>query len=232
MATLFLTSGIHFYKDGKNGLISDRIKNRYFIEELTREVKGYSDIVFICNNPSDYENNELYSSLFIKALSLSGIKFNMVDIIDDRNWLFTKSLTSHADLIVMLGGNTNNQMEFLESIEFKEKIKGYKGVILGIDEGAINMCKDAYNSKSEYEDTVYYKGLGLTKLTVSPNFSFKNKKVIKEVLLGDSKNKPFIALENDSFIVLKGNTGKIFGDAYYFKDGEYKQIKNLNEIEI
>ena len=47
----------------------------------------------------------------------------------------------------------------------------------------------------------------------------------------DSKNKPFVALDDDSFIIVKGNTAKIFGNAYYFKNGEYKKIHNMNEVE-
>ena len=62
--------------------------------------------------------------------------------------------------------------------------------------------------------------------------NYCDKKRITEILLEDSKKKPFVALEDDSFIIVKGNTGKIFGNAYYFNNGDYKKINNLNEVEL
>jgi len=233
MATLFLTSGPKFYKDGKHGFISDRVNNKDLIIELKRELKGYSNLVFICSTPDSYEKTEMYASLIAKSLSLSGIKFDMVDIIDDRNWLFTKSLTSNADLIVLMGGDPLCQIEFFDNIELKDKLKNYKGIILGISAGTINMAVNAYCSKdSNIDNSHYYDGLGLTNLNIEPHFDMKDSKRIKEILLEDCKKQPFIALDDDSFIIVKGNTGRIFGSAYYFKEGEYKKISNLNEVEF
>ena len=176
MSTLFLTSGPHFYKDGKYGLISDRVTNKDLILELKRELKGYSNLVFICSSPSDYENTEKYSSLIAKSLSLSGLKFDMVDIIDDRNWLFSRSLVSNADLIILLGGDTLSQMEFFNNIELSEKLKKCSGLILGISAGTINMAKNAYCSKDKDGETSYYEGLGLTNINIEPHFDINDKK--------------------------------------------------------
>lgn len=232
MTTLFLTSGPSFYKDGKHGLISDRVNNKDLIVELKRELKGYSNIVFVCSNPDDYETTEMYASLITKSLSLSGIKFDMGDIIDSRNWLFSKSLITNADLVVLMGGDTLTQMQFFNDIELSDKLKKCKGIILGISAGSVNMAKNAYCSKDKYNETTYYKGLSLTSLNIEPHFDTNDKKRIKEVLIEDSKKQPFVALDDDSFIIVKGNTGKIFGNAYYFKDGDYKKIHNLNEVEL
>lgn len=232
MATLFLTSAPHFYKDGKHGLICDRVTNKDLITELKRELKGYSNIVFVCSDPDDYKTTEMYASLITKSLSLSGIQFDMGDIIDSRNWLFSKSLITNADLVVLMGGDTIKQMEFFSDIELSEKLKKCKGIILGISAGSVNMAKKVYCSKDENAETTYYKGLGLTNINIEPHFNVNNKKRITEILLEDSKKNSFVALEDDSFVILKGNTGKIFGNAYYFKNGDYKKINNLNEVEL
>ena len=94
------------------------------------------------------------------------------------------------------------------------------------------MAKKVYCSKDENAETTYYKGLGLTNINIEPHFNVNNKKRITEILLEDSKKNSFVALEDDSFVILKGNTGKIFGNAYYFKNGDYKKINNLNEVEL
>lgn len=232
MSTLFLTSGPRFYKEGKYDLISDRVNNKDLIIELKRELKGYSNLVFVCSNPSDYKNSEKYSSLIVKSLSLSGIKFDMIDLIDDRNWLFSKSLISNADLVILLGGDTVTQMEFFNDIELSDKLKKCNGVILGISAGTINMASNAYCSKDDNEETAYYKGLGLTNINIEPHFNINNKKRIQDILLEDSKKQAFVALDDDSFIIAKGNTAKIFGNAYYFKNGEYKKINDMNEVEF
>lgn len=232
MATLFLTSGPNFYKKGKYDLLSDRVNNKDLIIELKRELKGFSNLVFVCSNPEDYESTEKYSMAIAKSLSLVGIKFNMIDMIDSRNWLFSRSLISNADLVILLGGDTLLQMEFFNDIELADKLKKCRGVILSISAGTINMAKKAYCSKDKHNETTYYKGLGLTNINIEPHFDVNDKKRINDILLEDSKKQSFVALHDDSFIIAKGNSARIFGPAYYFKNGEYKKIDSMDEVDF
>ena len=167
--------------------------------------------------------------IITKSLSLSGFKFKMVDIIDSRNWLFSKGLINNSDLIILLGGNPIEQMEFFNNIELKEKLKKYKGCLMGISAGSVNMATNVYCSKDdEIENSMYYKGLGVCDICIEPHFEANNTQRIDNILLVDSKKREFVALPDESFIVIKKDVVDLYGDAYYFKDGEYKAIKELN----
>ena len=104
-----------------------KLVNENLLETLKNEIKAYNNLLFICSTPDNYKTNEEFSKIIEKSLSLSGFKFQMSDLIDSRNWLFSKSLICNADLIILLGGDPIEQMEFFNNIELKEKLKKYNG---------------------------------------------------------------------------------------------------------
>lgn len=229
---LLLTSGIEFSKKDENGeRKSVRINNKDFIRIIKENIVSPNNLLFICSSPDDYEKNEKFKDIIEKSLSLSGIKFEYSDLIDSRNWLFTKSLVTNSDLIILMGGDPIEQMEFFNNIELKDKIKKCKGIVMGISAGTINMANYAYCSKDkDVKQSVYYRGLGLTDINVEPHFKAKSFRRIKDVLIPDSKNRPFIALPDKSFIFNDGKENFLYGDAYYFSNGEYKLITDLKQI--
>lgn len=233
MNCIILTSGPKFSEKKENGKIKAvKLSNLNLIETLKREVDKFDNLLFICSSPDDYKKNEEYSEIIAKSLSLSGIKFQMSDLIDSRNWLFSKGLINNSDLIILLGGNPLEQIEFFNDIELKEKLKSYKGCLMGISAGTINMANFSYCSKDEeVEESIYYKGLGVTQVNVEPHFDINDKQRIDEILLEDSKKRSFVALPDESFIVVKKDDISLYGDGYYFYEGNYKKIdENLNKL--
>lgn len=226
---IILTSGPKFYikkADGTKKAI--KLENKELVEQLKLMIPKYNNLLFICSNPDDYEVSEEYASLIEKSLSLSGIKFDYTDLLDSRNWLFTKSLVSNSDLIILMGGDPLDQMEFFNDIELKEKIKKINGCVMGISAGSINLANNTYCSKDEtIEETLYYKGLGLTNINIEPHFDVNDKSRINDILLIDSKKREFVALEDESFITIKNKDIKLYNEGYLFKDGSYKKIKEI-----
>ena len=232
MKSIILTSGPEFSvknEDGNRKAV--KLANEALVQTLKEEIEDYNNLLFICSTPDEYKKNEEYSKLITKSLSLAGLKFSMSDVIDSRNWLFSKGLINSANLVVLLGGDPLEQMEFFNGIELKEKLRKYKGCLLGISAGTVNMAKTVYCSKDEdIEETLYYKGLGLTDINVEPHFDDTDTVRINEVLLKDSEKKSFVALPDESFIVLKDGNVTLNGDAYYFSNGSYNKIDSLNGI--
>lgn len=227
MKTIILTSNPAFsIKNEKNIRKPIKLDNN-LIATLKKEVKEFNNILFISSSPDEYETNEEYSNIIFKSLSLSGVKFKMMDLIDSRNWLFSRGLINNADLIILMGGNPLEQMEFFHNIELKDKLKKYTKCIMGISSGSINMSNDAYCSQDDkIENSCNYKGLGLTNIRIEPHFDINDEKRINNLLLEDSKKKNFIALEDDSFILIKKNDIKLFGNGYYFNGGNYMKIND------
>ena len=223
-----MTSGPNFSIKKENGeRKAVRLDNVDLVANLKSEIEKYDNLVFICSTPDDYEKNDSFASVITKSLSLSGLKFAMSDLIDSRNWLFTKSLVTNADLIVLLGGDPLEQMEFFNSIELKEKLKHFNGCLLGISAGTINMANKAYCSKDDdIEESLIYNGLGLVDISVEPHFDASNLSRINDVLIPDSQKTSFIAIPDESFILVKEGNAQIYGDAYLFKDGAYNKIDN------
>lgn len=222
---IILTSGPLFSVKRENGTRKAiKLENTELVEQIKKNVTRYKDLLFICSDPDAYEKSESYKEIIEKSLSLSGIKFDFSDLIDSRNALFTRSLVKNSDLIILLGGDPLTQMDFFNSIEFKEKLKGYEGCLLGISAGTINLSKKSYCSKDEeFEESIIYKGLGIVDFTIEPHFDINDKEKIENVLLKDSENHPFVALPDESFIVVNDDI-KVYGDAYYFSAGTYKKL--------
>ena len=222
---IILTSGPAFSLKKENGTRKAlKLENIELVEQIKKNVTRYKDLLFVCSDPDAYEKSESYKEIIEKSLSLSGVKFDFSDLLDSRNALFTRSLVKNSDLIVLLGGDPITQMDFFNSIEFKEKLKGYEGCLLGISAGSINLAKKSYCSQDEdVEKSIFYKGLGLVDLTIEPHFDINDKERLENVLLKDSEQHSFIALPNESFIVVNDDI-KVYGDAYYFSEGNYKKI--------
>lgn len=229
MGAIFLTSGPAFsYKNANGERKAIKLNNTALIENLKKEIKKYDNLVFVCSSPDEYKKNEEYANLVTKSLSLVGLKFAMMDLIDSRNWLFSKSLINNADLVILLGGNPLEQMEFFESIELKDKLRRYNGCLLGISAGTINLAKNAYCSADEkIPESVWYKGLGLVDISVEPHFDIEDKNRIDSILLKDCNDKYFVALPDESFIIVKEDNIEIYGDAYCFKDGQYQKVSSI-----
>ena len=232
MKSIILTSGPNFSIKKENGeLKAIKLTNVDLIDVLKKEIEKYDNLLFVCSSPDDYDKNDMYSQVIAKSLSLSGFKFKMVDIIDSRNWLFSKGLINTSDLIVLMGGNPVEQMEFFNSIELKEKLKKYKGCLMSISAGTVNMAAQTYCSKDEkIESSLYYKGLGFTNINVEPHFDTNDTQRINDILLVDSQKKPFITLDDDSFILVKDDKATLYGESYYFNVGNYEKVKDINEI--
>lgn len=232
MKSIFMTSGPTFSvkkEDGERKAV--KLNNPDLIACLKSEIEKYDNLVFVCSTPDEYEKNDKFAEIITKSLSLSGFKFAMSDLIDSRNWLFTKSLVSNADLIVLLGGDPLDQMEFFNSIELKEKLEGYNGCLLGISAGSINMGNKSYCSKDEdFEESVIYKGLGLVDVTIDPHFDVEDTARTNEILIPDSHKLNFISLPDDSFILVKDDEIKIYGDAYSFENGTCNKIEGLHIV--
>ena len=221
---IILTSSPNFSQKINEERKAIKLENAELIDQIKLMTKKYDNLLFICSNPDDYKKNESYAKIIEKSLSLAGIKFEKSDLLDSRNWLFTKSLINISDLIIVLGGNPLDQMEFFNSIDLKNKIKKYDGCIMTVSAGTINMANYVYCSKDdEIDETVRYRGLGLTDLNIEPHFDIEDEKRINEILLKDSEDGAFYALPEESFITIKNNEINMFGDIYYFSNGNYEK---------
>jgi len=210
--SVYLLSGIDF-------------NSKSLFAGLSEDLLNKEKLVFIASTPDDYEKCDKHFKEFKTFFK----KFKIKDMV-----LIDKRVTKYAsikhietsDVIFLTGGNPITQMEFIKEYEIDTLIEGFRGVIIGLSAGSINLGKEAYCSKDEdFPETITYPGLGVVDITIDPHFE-PNNKVQKSEFLKSNLN--IIGLPESSFIkVDKYGMQRVFGE-YYIKEHK-KVIKKLDQ---
>ena len=121
---LFLTSNVGGVKkeNGKKYPVRFFEKNK-FLNNLKKNLTETKKFLLIASNPVDYEKNDLFLKMDIKALELSGLHFDEYVVLDGRNSNKVKSVLNGVNLIFLCGGNTLTQNNFLNRINLKKYLK-------------------------------------------------------------------------------------------------------------
>lgn len=212
------------------------------INQILTNIKKYTSktdsLVWIANDPSDYENNDIRGNCVFDSFDLSGFKFKKRTILDNRNKKQAKEIVENADLIILPGGKVICQINFLKEIKLKALLKNFKGLIMGTSAGAMNLCKVVCNFPDEIADLgqpLWTKGLGFYNKIIIPHFDGETKQyqfpceemdIANDYILPASMKKELIWLPNDSYILIE-DTIKFFGTYYKIKN---KKIKRFNVI--
>lgn len=223
MSIIYLLSG-----PGKSTGFPKKIK-----EQLKEDFISKKNIVFIPTTPDNFEKNDLY--VYGNNESVTGIinylkeisKLEKIDIIDYRmsNQEAKKSI-EEADVLYLLGGNPFAQIEYLREQGYDKLIKKFSGLIIGTSAGAMNLGKVVYCSKDEdFDESSFYKGLGLVDITIDPHFDINNDEQVKEIKI-NSKKRRIIGLPNESGIRIESNNVEFIDKYYEFIDEKLNNYGN------
>lgn len=235
-----LTSFLHTYDisdlDNKK-TISLTDKNK-MLSNIKRFCKKFEKFVFVANNPFDFEDNQQKLENIFESFSMSNLCFSQKYLLDERNKKDAKIILKDADIIILGGGKCLCQNLFLKEIKFKEIIKDFDGLIIGISAGAMNLSSVVANYAEEpidLKEPRWFSGLGFFDEIIIPHFDGKNLvyelpfyeiKVVKDYILPMSKKGEFIAIDNNSYLVIDEHKKlSIFGSAYKIKNGKVSKIK-------
>lgn len=239
---LFLTSNIGgVKKENGNKIPIKFFENNKLLKNLKKYIKSSRKFVLIASDPDNYERNDLFLQMDIKALKLSGLIFEEYLVLDGRAKENITTMLEDCNLIFLCGGNTLTQNTFFNSICLKEYLKNIDSVIVGISAGSINSAVDVYNSPESDDDlnnSPYLKGLGLTTINVEPHFLLEdssdnyNKKLQRNAILKESYNRTIIALTDGAYILQTNNECKLYGESYKIKNGVINKLCDNNECVI
>lgn len=228
----FLTSDIGASKkvDGVR-IVSNLNNTNHFVDNLKKHISEGKNFVFIASNPTTYTINDSYAGLTFESFNISGFKFENLQIVDERTDSDLEKIIKNASIVFLAGGNTLNQMEYFNRINLSKILKKYTKIIIGQSAGALNLATEVYCSpedEDELEEKRYFKGLGLTNINIEPHFKnsphFGEENILEKTLLEDSKNKPFIAITDGSYIIDNESSQTLYGEGYLFTNGSYSQI--------
>lgn len=189
-------------------------------KELEKDLKDAKTITFISSSPEKHEKNInfIYGNDKIAGM-INHLKeianFKVVNIVDDKN----KNLDINSDVIYLLGGNYETQLNFIIENKLDEILKNYRGILLCTSCGAMNVAKYGYYSKDDdIEESFFYKGLGLTNITIDPHFEIEN-----DIQVEEAKKMSFehviYGVPNSSCIKVSNGNIEMIGKVYEFNNG-------------
>lgn len=222
---LFLTSNIGGIKkiDWEKLSISFFESNN-FLSNLKKSLKICNKFVLVASDPDNYEQNDKYLNLDIKALELSGFKFREYINLDNRNKNNIKAILNDCSLMFLSGWNTYQQNLFFNDIGLKKHLKDLDCCIVSISAGAINSAKNVFNSPEKKEDLEISRildGLDLTNINIEPHFDKLNKnKIQMNAILEASYNRIIYGIPDGSYIL----DNIIYGECYKIYNGKIKLI--------
>ena len=210
-------------------LLSGPDKTKYFNDEVSniikRMVKNPINMVVIPANPNNFVKND---KQFYGNDSVIGVFKTFKKIFPNLNIVLLDNRVSQtngikylekSNIIYLLGGNPFIQLEYLQKTKYSDIIQHTSALVMGVSAGAMNLAVNSYYSKDEeYPESIIYKGLGLTNITIDPHFDINNLEQVNEIK-DNSKNIKIIGLPNDSAIVISDNNIEFIGKVYIFENG-------------
>ena len=210
-------------------LLSGPDKTKYFNDEVSniikRMVKNPINMVVIPADPNNFVKND---KQFYGNDSVIGVFKTFKKIFPNLNIVLLDNRVSQtngikylekSNIIYLLGGNPFIQLEYLQKTKYSDIIQHTSALVMGVSAGAMNLAVNSYYSKDEdYPESIIYKGLGLTNITIDPHFDINNLEQVNEIK-DNSKNIKIIGLPNDSAIVISDNNMEFIGKVYIFENG-------------
>lgn len=211
------------------------IQHNGLLDNLKSIWKPNANVLIICADPSDYENNDSVCACLKESLPMSGLSISHIDKCDERNQNTVDDLGS-VDVLILAGGHVPTQNRFMKQLRLRERLQDYPGIVVAWSAGSMNCADNVYAGpelEGEAIDPLYERwitGLGLTDINIFPHFqSLKDDyldglRLIEDITYADSIGHEIIALNDGSYIMLEDGKTTLYGEAYMIKDGQQWQI--------
>lgn len=209
-----------------------------FLNSIKENVLAYDNVVFVANNPDTLEINDKYGNLLFEALNLSGLNFKNAIILDSRNKIKARKIISSANLVFLSGGSVECQLEFFKEIELDKILNNFSNLVVGGSAGAMNLCEKTLKFPTTIEEieniaeeNCFLNGMAIYNKIFVPHFNEEKKEYMRgktinayNELLRLSHDKEFIAVDNDSFILIKDDSVNYYGNVYMIKNEVVKKL--------
>ncbi len=209
-----------------NILISDFesiMRNDKFVEHIKDKISNKS-VLFIPSVIEMIDKSSKYINGIINVFREHNIEFDIINHFTNKPYSnsYLTDINKYG-LIFLMGGRTLEQNEILSKYNFKEVLNSYKGVVIGMSAGALNMCNDSILTPGDGDvnETFEFKGLGLVNLTVDVHFNPSDTNHIKHL---KNVNKKIYCITDNGAIIENRGSLLMIGDIYSYK-GNNRIIK-------
>lgn len=208
-----------------------------FLYQLQQIVPQRSCCVFVSSHPDEPDFGDHCTVCMAQAFEDVGFEFEHFDCLDSRNADKAQELIDRSDWVILGGGHVPTQNRFLNKIGMAKMLKGYKGLVMGISAGSMNMATTVYaqpEEKGEAIDPDYQRflpGLGITDVQILPHYYMcKDMEVdgflvYEDLALPDSRGgRRFYSFPDGTYLLGKDGRETIFGEFYLIENGVMRQI--------
>ena len=251
MVHIFLTSSPTGPLDGSRRV--DGIdKWNGFGDRLHEVWQADSRCLMIAAAPDNYAMMDEMTGFFWHTWLQEGFSMQCMDKLDYRyhgsGWDSVHGHISREDLhsydvLFLAGGHVPTQRHFFETIGLREKLQGFRGIIIGISAGSMNSADMVYIQPEEPGEAVdkgfcrWGRGLGLTKRNILPHYQMvkdnylDGMRLYEDITMPDSYGNEFVVLCDGSYLLIEAEwagappiSETVYGEAYIIREGTVSEL--------
>ena len=198
-------------------------------------------VVFVASDPKDHASTCQFAAITTAAFAEAGIAFSGYQVLDGTSIHRAYGMIAHCDFVVLCGGHVPTQNAFFRKIRLRHILHNFRGTVMGISAGSMNMASIVYVQPEEPGESVpefkrFAPGLGLTPVNILPHYQkakdywLDGKHLYKEITYADSMGHEFFALPDNSYFYQDQYGLLLCGEAYRLKNGILEQLTRDEDI--
>ena len=236
--TLFITSSP--FIDGADRAILSNANE--FVDRIRAVLPDNPTVTFVCSNPEDHRGICEFAAITTAAFAEVGIHFSGYQVLDGNNASHAYGMITHSDFVVLAGGHVPTQNAFFRKIRLRHILSKYKGVVMGISAGSMNMAEEVYVQPEEPGESIdpnyrrFAPGLGLTRVNICPHYQkvkhniLDGKRLFEDITYGDSIGREFFALPDNSYFYQDSYGLLLCGKAWRIHNGILELLTREEEV--
>lgn len=199
--------------------------------ELRKTIKDTKMLLFIASTPTEFQKIDEYTYRIFRFFRDIDLKFNTYKVIDKRMPDSEQNnAVREASCVFLMGGYARVQLEYLKKQNIIHSLLNYKGVVIGLSAGAINMAKRSVVANPYYPPVSVYEGMGLVNITVVPHFDITKETFIKNKVLPLTYKDTIYGICDNAIIVTENGTSRCNGTIYKLAQGSIGLYPNKNIV--
>ena len=235
--TLFVTSSPFI-----DGVAPATLSNANgFVDRIRGCLPDNPNVVFVASDPRDHAGTSQFAAVTTAAFLEAGIAFSGYQVLDGTNVQRAYAMIAHCDLVVLCGGHVPTQNAFFRKIRLRHILHNFKGTVMGISAGSMNMAGIVYVQPEESGESVpefkrFAPGLALTPVNILPHYQkakdywLDGKRLYEEITFEDSMGHEFFCLPDNSYFFQDEEGLLLCGKAYRLKDGIMEQLTDDEDV--
>lgn len=212
-----------------------------FVENLRASVEPGAQLLIIASDPDAFAGNDEMAATFEGCFAAAEIELEDVCVLDSRNADDAAELVAQSGVILLSGGHVPTENAFFASMDLRDLLADFDGVIIGISAGSMNCADTVYAQPEEPGEAVdpdyqrFIPGLGLTTRNILPHYNQVKDNVLdglrlfEDITAADSAGHTFYILPDGSYILARDGDEMLCGEAWLMHNGVLEKLTEDGE---